>query len=192
MPAHDLIGSYVRILYHSAFAPHVMTLPAHGWNGSDTSLDPGTFDNWNATTQPGDTMITNFIDKIKVIYNSDVTFDQAEIWTRVSMSVEPRLRFIQSLAVSGTGTLTGWSEAVQKTFFLRDASNNALKLIPLDTPTDNLFGKYFTLNTDETALVGELTLSTNAWATRAGNKPEFFRSLTITLNERLRREYHLR
>jgi hypothetical protein len=192
MAVHDLIGSYIRLKYSSPFAPHVMTIPMNTWNGSDSSLDPGLFTCWDASTRAGGTVIMNFVAALAPMFGSDSTFNQGEIWTRPSMDVEPRLRWITSLAVPGSSELTGWEEAVQRTYFFRDTANAAYKLVLLDTPTDNNFGKYYTVTSDETAIINFLTADDYPFATRNRLKPAYFRSLTVTLNERLRREYHLR
>lgn len=183
--------SFVKIFYHSDFAPHVMVIPAHNYTKVDLT-HAGAFNNWSLGFTAGDTMIEALIALMAADFPANVVFDRYEIWQKASPTAIPELAFQKVHSVAGSNAGAGWQEAVQKTFFMRATDNSAFKLTLLDIVSDNLFGKYYSLNPTESAIVAALVDPGNAWQSRAGFQPIAFKALTITLNNRLRREYHLR
>lgn len=183
------------MFYHSEFAPHVQTIAARQWVGPGLLTPNGAFHPWVGPDIGANEMIDGYINLLKACYDADTHFDRWEIWTKATPTSIPVLRVVKPISVTGTGVFTGWNEAVQDTITLRAASDNSeFKLIFLDVFTDNNFGKYYDLSGNPAALavVNYIMEDTQAWQTRKGAQPTIIRSSVITLNERLRREYHLR
>lgn len=187
--------SFVKIFYHSEFAPHVMTLPARTWVAPATGHTSGFFEPWVGANIDADTMIMDFINQAALVYDPDVAFDRYEIWTKATPTGIPTLRVVVPIAVTGSAAAVGWNEAVQVTVTTRSLTDNSmLRLVLLDVFTDNFFGKEFDISGSAAlqTLVDQLLADANAWQTRKGSQATIIRSATTTLNNRLRREYHLR
>lgn len=191
---HMPYPGFVKLLYHSPFSPHVMIIPTRQWLPPSAGHPSGFFSDWDSTTQDAAVMIQNLVTLLAANFQSNVVFDRAEIWTKASPTAIPVLVYGFDVTTPGTGTVTGWQEATQLTIFMRDAANGAFKIVLLDYTSDNQFGKYYdpTSNPAANAVVAEVSSPTNGWQSRAGGRPQFFRAYTVTLNNRLRREYHLR
>lgn len=192
MAVESLDPAYVQIDWHSPYAPHRMTLPTVAWSPVNALLGhTGTYINWLGATLDADVAINALVTLLAAEYNSDTVFDRYTIYTKASPTAESVPVIAENLAVAGSGTFTGWSEAVQATIFMRDTAFKPTKLVLLDKPTDNAFGRYYVLDTPSVPLVALWMSTAGIWSSRAGNRPNVFKNVTVTLNKRLRREYHL-
>lgn len=187
--AHGLYPAFVRIEYHSAYAPHIMTIPTLAW---DTGPDfDGHFDTHDAGTIAAEEMIQALVDTLAEIYTSGVTFDRWTIYTLDTPTSDPVPQTGATLAVPGTNVSSAWSKAVEQTFVWRTTLAGIFKLVLLDVPTDDNFDNVQTLSGDYTAIGAEIQSPDNAWAGRDGGRPQTFIQASATLNEKLRRSYRM-
>jgi hypothetical protein len=187
--------SFMKLFYHSEFAPHVMTMPHRTWSPPGGGSDFGFFTPWVGANIDAEVEIDGLVNLLKAVYDADVSFDRWEIWTKASPTDIPVLVANKPISVTGTAVATGWNEAVQVTVSIRCSADNSLfRIVLLDVFTDNFFGKEYDISGSAAlqAVFNYVTNDTNAFQSRAGSQPNILRSATTTLNERLRREYHLR
>jgi hypothetical protein len=189
--ANSLFPSFVRLFYHTLYAEHVQTLPTRQW--SQGLLTYGLFLDWNGIGRAADDMIEDLANKAKVVVPSTTVFDYFEVWNYPDEDSLPQPVATKVLSIAGTSSATGWSEAVQQTFTLRTTDFGIFKFILLDAVTDNFFGKVALADftTDYNNLMSELMSMDNGWSGRDNARPAIVKGATITLNEKLRREYRL-
>lgn len=191
MPIDNYV-SRVLLTYKTPFSTHIQALPTQEWNAGIGTAGKGGYLTWNGDPRDADDMIKDLVDKFCKMYNDTTTYNHYVIQSRVTINDVWLPMAESNLTKDGTGTITGWEEAVQRTYMIRDTSIQSFsRLILLDAGTDNSFGKYTTLTSDETEIIAELTDPDNAWSSRQGYRPNAFKNLTITLNEKLRKEYKL-
>lgn len=192
MAENSLFPSFVRLAYHSPYSPHIMTLPTLQFTNTDPGV-AGDFATWDAVGIDGHTMIAALVTELAKQYQAgDATFDSYDIFTMASAEAEPVWRFGAALGVAGSSlALVGWRQAVQATFTFRTSLSGISRIVLLDKPTNNAFGRYTVPGADEAAIVAEWTDEANGWAGRDGGRPLLLKNITIDLNDRLRREYGL-
>jgi hypothetical protein len=193
MAINSLSPAFVVLTYTSEFAPHRMTLPTRDWVVPTVGHDQGSYNAWDSTTIDADTMIQALATKLKAEFPVSVSFTSYEIFT-MSTPTAPKLpRAGNTMAQTGTYMTPGFYEAVQKTYSFFDTGFNTSKLTLLDAASGNDFrpisGAFLTAA--EVAVRDEFTSVSNAWASRAGFQPVTLRQITKTINEKLRREYHI-
>lgn len=192
MTLASLDPAYVQIQWHSPFAPHVQTIPTVAWSNANVGAGvTGSYTTWAGAAIDADAMIRSLVTLLAAEYNSDTEFDRYTIYTKASPTASAVPVIAGSLGIAGSGSFTGWSEAVQATIFMRDTAFAPVKLVLLDKPTDNAFGRYYTPAAEELAIFNEFKSINKGWSSRLGYRPNIFKNVTVTLNKRLRREYHL-
>jgi hypothetical protein len=189
--ANGLFPSFVKLFYHSAYAPHVQTIPTKQWYPGIAGL--GFFNNWFELPVDASDMIDAFVAKEKVVMPPGTTFDYWEIWNYPDPDSLPQPVQTGTLGVVGTSAGTGWSKAVEQTFLMRTTGFGLAKLVLLDVPTDNFFGKVAAADftTPYNDLVNIFMDENWAWSGRDNNRASIVKQATITLNEKLRRSYKL-
>lgn len=190
MTVHSLAPNFVQIQYHSPYAPHVMTLPTLPWT-PDASF--GLFETHSGGTKAADDMIEELILLMVPFFKSTVVFDY---WTIYSMADATAPAIPEVGAASGepgTSAGTAWDKATQATWSFKTAGGNLSKVVMLDNDTGNSFGKIGpgALTGDAAAFVAKWTSDAEGWAGRDNTQPSFFLQIAYTLNEKLRRQYHL-
>lgn len=191
MTAYTLYPSFVNIFYHSPWAPHIATLPTRAWSSGP---DQGTFNAWDLTDIDADTMINEYVDAAAALLTTEVVFDYYQIMDFLTEEGPPVPVAYGDLAQAGTvaaGTID--NKAIQFTVTWQCDNGHILKTVLLDAnsaPDHNKLGPT-EIASAVPALVTAITAPTNAWASRAGTKPLFAKQGAYTLNERLRRAYHM-
>lgn len=190
MAANSLHPSFVRIHYHSPFGLHVMTLPTLQF----TNVAPGVagdFETWDEVGKDAIDMVTELVTELCDQYQEeDITFDSFDVFNMATPTSDPEWRYGGTLAMDGTGVaLTGWRQATQATFTFRTTLGGIMRLVLLDKPTNNAFGRYTVPGAPELAIINEITSDGNGWAGRDGGQPLVFKNVTVKTNDRLRREY---
>lgn len=191
MTAFGLQPSFIKIFETSAFSRHVRTLPIKQWIiGGGVG---GSVTNWSGDIIDVDTMVKALVNKMKVLVPATTSYDYYEVWNYPTVDALPIPVATNALSIVGTSVSTGWSEAVEETFHIQTEAFGKFKLVMLDIPTDNFFGKVAPADFDANvlALIAEITAVDNAWSGRDGARPALAKSATITLNEKLRRSYKL-
>ena len=188
--ANSLFPGYVVVDYHSEFAAHTMTIPTREPSYSVLGNVP-TYENWAAGTVDGDDMVEDLIDALAAGASDNITYDGYTIWHVPSLGADPIFVNAKAYSQVGTDTAIGWAEAVQRTFTYRTSIGGIAKLVQLDVATGNNFGRYPTVIAPYTGINTSFQSTSWAWAGRDGAKPQAFKNVTVTLNEQLRRSYHL-
>jgi hypothetical protein len=189
MAEGSLVPAFVEINYHSAYAPHKMTIPTLNWNPGGTA---GDFETWAAGTIPADDMVEELIDLMKVFFPATVTFDSYIIYTKAAVEDPSIPRYAKSIAVVGTNATPGNSKAVQATWTVKCTDGSVAKIVMLDVGNNNSFVKVTqaTVGADGLAFLAAWFASTNGWSGRKNFQPYFYLQTAYTLNEALRRQYH--
>lgn len=192
MTDFQLDPAYVQIFYTTPYAPHKMTLPTRAWVAGSGN---GTYTAWDGiTTVDADAMIRDLVTAIAAAYNNTVTFNRYTIYTKSSPTAIPAPVTGNTLGIVGSGTYTGDEKATQVTHNYRSVLFNPFRLVMLDRPVDSgSFTKFLSPpSAVDTAIAAEFFDVTEAWAARDKTQPVQFVSWVATLNNRLRREYHIR
>jgi len=191
MPA-SLFPAFVKIEYQSANAPHVMSLPTLAWNDPLDGSD-GTFDTHGASTVDADTMINDLVDEIAKFYTSGLSFTGYTIFTLPSMTGDPLPKYSAQLSQVGVTTSSTWQKAVQITMTARTSAFGVAKIVMLDAISENNWDRITVLpgSGNVATLWAEWSDVTNGWAGRDNGRPATFLQVSKTLNEKLRRQYHM-
>jgi hypothetical protein len=193
MAANSLYPSFVKIDYHSVYSVHSMTIPTLQWDDETSVGGKGQFMSHAGTPTDADAMIKDLIDLIKVFFLATTSFDAYTIYVMDTPTSVPLPVAANSLGVAGTSVETEWAKAVQTTFTIRTALFGVMKLVLLDAPAAAGFDRIasFDASPEAEAIVDELSDVTNGWAGRDGGRPNTLVQIAYTLNEKLRREYHM-
>jgi len=190
MAINSLYPAFVQIQYHSAYAPHVMTLPTTQWT---PDLDYGTFACWDGSDKAADDMVEELVLLMVPFFKSTVQFDYWTVYTMADPTAPAIPRKGAAIGEPGTSAGTGWDKATQATWSFKTEDGGLSKVVMLDLETGGAFGKITPagLTGDAAAFVAKWTADTEGWSGRDNSKPDFFLQISYTLNEKLRREYHL-
>jgi hypothetical protein len=193
MTVHTLFPAYVVMDYHSTKASHKMTLPTRAWNSLAGTGGQGGFEAWDASDRDAIDMVTDLATKIVDYYPAEVTFDKWTIYTLASEGAQPLPRAGGVFTSLDGGAVTpGWWQAVQGTVTAYDTAFNTAKLTLLDVSSLGSFGEvpFGSLDAKIVAFFNEWIDAGNAWASRAGFKPDVFRTWNVTLNNALYNQYN--
>lgn len=190
MTAYALDPAFVQIQYHSAYAPHVMTLPTTAWT---PDANYGLFETWGGGTKAADDMIEELILLMCPFFPSTVEFDYWTIYTMASPTSPAIPRVGAASGEPGTAVAPGSTKATQATWSFKTEGGNLSKVVMLDLNTNNSFEKVTPgeLAGASAAFVAKWTADTEGWSGRDNTQPSFFLQIAYTINEKLRREYHM-
>lgn len=188
--ANSLYPAFVQIAYHSAYAPHVMTIPTKAWT---PDADYGLFETWAGGTIAADDMVENLILVMKPFFPATVIFDSFTIFTMDTPTSPAVPREFKTNNEPGTNATPGNSKAVQATWSFKTEENGIAKVVMLDMGNNNSFERVTQANVGASGLafIAELTADTNGWSGRDNAQPTFFLQVSYTINEKLRRQYHM-
>lgn len=190
MTPNTLYPSYVTFDYHSSYAPHTMTVPTTRWSPGGTY---GSFLAHDASNVDAETMCDDFIDAAKKFFRATVIFDGFTIWNIVNPGDSPHPMVSKSVTEPGSSVLANaYNVATQATWTFYTAIFGIAKIVMLDVETAG-FAKILsgTASVDQTAFIALMEDDANAWAGRDGSRPNQFKQIAFTLNEKLRRSYNL-
>lgn len=189
MTPHELGPYWVQINYHSADAPHTMTLPVKGWNAGTGA---GTFDIWAGGVIAVTTMLGNWVDLLCPLFNSDTQFDNFVVYRQLLPADLPNVVASSTfVAKIGTNTDASWAQAVEKIFTARTAAFNLCKISLLDCVSGDNFAPRTTFTADESALMAAWVNDNNAYCGRDNAQPQTTLKVTTNLNQALRKAYRL-
>lgn len=190
MPLDGLYPSFVRIFYTTAFAPHVMTIPTRQWSG--TPGTPGEYEAWDASSVTADSMIEAMVAAMLPNNLPSTSFTSYDIYDVPVIDEPPVWKYTAQLSGQvGTLVNTGWAQAVQYTMTFKCADGQLFKIVNLDTPVGNQFGNVTGLSARDADIASAVLNPAYAWQGRQGGQPIAFKGISISLNKRLRREYHM-
>lgn len=172
----------------------MQTLPTRAWNPLGGTGGAGGYVAWDGGNRDAIDMINDLVDTMKPFYRPAIIFDTWQVFSYQSPTVAAnQVAAGVFSATVGTGAATSWYEAVQTTFTLYDTAFNTVKLVLLDSNSNDQFIHVSAgeANAIMIALVSEFAGDDNAWSSRAGFKPYSLRSVTFDLNDKLRDAYRL-
>jgi hypothetical protein len=171
-----------------------MTIPTKVWNIAIGTHGQGGYEAYDSTPRDAVDMITDLVSEIIPVMPDSVTFDDYVIYVQPAPE-NPEAFAVGggSLALDGLDTTPGWIPAVQATYTYYDGGFRPGKLVLLDAASNNNFSKlgFAAMSDIQKAPLVQLGLESNAWASRAGNRPSNPRNLLFTLNRKLRKQYGL-
>lgn len=191
---NSLAPAFVRIFYHSAFAPHVMTRPTNAWSPPSGGFTNGSVLDWTGAARDIDDMVKDFVNAIKPGFSADVTFDNYIVYTQADEDAEPLIAALGDLSIDGTFVGSAQEKAAQCTYSLLDSEGAKAKIVLLDSALLTDFepiGAVGDLTAAEQAMIAEFISTANGWASRNGARPTIFRKATYKLNDALRRSYRM-
>lgn len=181
---------FVEINSHSAYAPHVQTVPTLAWN---PGLTYGEFVTWDGVGKAADDMIEEFVDAQAPFFPASYAWDNFVIYSQPTPA-DPAIPVIgKVLTQSGTGAETTPNKAVQATWSLKTTLGGLFKITMLDVFASANFAKTTPANAspDALALIDLVSDQGMGFAGRDNGRPSFFLQVSYTLNEKLRRQYYM-
>lgn len=194
MAPNSLSPASVDIEYHTTWATHHMTIPTRAWSPVGIGGDLGSFDDWVGGNVDGEAMVTDLVNKLKVVCPTVTVFDSATVYT-MDTATSPRIPRKQvALGIAGTATPTGFWQAQSATLNFKTLANGNFKLVLLDQP----YGSHG-FNADHPAdfssaildIETQLRADLNGWAGRDDTQIGELRKMTFDLNDKLQREYRM-
>lgn len=184
--------AFVKIESTSLNAPHVAILPTLQWNDPG-DFTAGTFDTHEGGSIAADDMVNDLVNVLAALYTGDYDFISYTIFTQSSPSADPVPRFSEALSQSGVTVSATWQKAVQLTFTWRTTLFGIAKIVALDAISGNNFDRITTLTpmSAEALIDAEFTSVARGWSGRDGGRPATFLQISKTINEKLRRQYHM-
>lgn len=192
MTPNSLFPAFVVLDYTTAFGAHKMTIPTLEWRGETSVGGDGIFANWSTGTEDAAAMILELVDVLKALWPSTTTIHQYTIYSQASPTSAPFPVAVTALTTVGTNVSTAWAKAVQTTLNFKTEGFHPFKIVALDSPTAS-FNKInrFDAPGEATAIRDVLIDSGNGWSGRDNQRIAVLESVTYTLNEKLRRAYHM-
>jgi len=192
MTEHSNFPAFVRLDYHSVYAPHVQLLHVREWLPTSITGSMGSFVAWDSTPIDAEAMIDSMVALLAHQFKSTTHYDLATIYTMADLDGQAIPRASKVLTAVGDNAVGGPDKATQATLNMRSSDNNPAKLVFLDCPvgTSN-FDKQppSSFSSVIQDIYDEISADSNAWSAKDDTQIASPISLTITLNERLRREY---
>lgn len=190
MTVGTLAPAFLQLLYRSAHAPHIMTLPLKGWT---PGAGIGDFDTWDSASVPAQDFIDDFLAVLAPFHPPTSEFYGANIFTKADADAPSVLQAAAAFTVPGTSAATGNEKAVQATWIFSSLTGKLFKIVMLDIPNGNNFEAITLgdLSAGGIAFVDFVKADNTAFSCRQDAKPAIFRRATVTLNAELQRQYHM-
>jgi len=169
-----------------------MTLPTRQWSSAGGISGFGSFTSWDDNIRDVGDMVDDFVNVLLPKFDDTITFDNWLVW-----NFNDDADFFIPVAGDaftakvGTDATPGYIQAVQSVFTMFDTEFNTSKLVLLDTSSRNNFNRRTaaTADADELAIFDEWSNVGNAWASRAGFRPAVLRSISLGINDELKKQY---
>jgi hypothetical protein len=191
---NSLKPSYIQIRYHSALGGHKMILPTRQYSPVPGISGFGTFTSWDDNIRDIGDMMDDLVDVLVVQFPVSVVFDD---WTVFDFNEDADFFIPVSgdafTSKTGTDSTPGWFYAVQSVFTMFDTAYGTVKLNLLDTSSRGNFAKRTgaTADSGELAIFGVLSDAGNAFSSRKGFRPATLRSISLGINDELKKQYGL-
>lgn len=191
MPA-DLFPGFIKVDYVTPYAPHTMILPVNTPTIDTGDPPASTITAWDAGQRDWVDMATDLITEIADAYATTVNFGRITLFNKPDPDEDAIFIASEAIDIDGTAAVPGWYQATQLTLNAKDGENKIAKLVLLDFASGGLFTKTQNLvGSGLETIWGQWASVTNGWSSRNGERVSTFISATRTLNEKLRRNYHL-
>lgn len=192
MPENRLYPSFVKIDYHTKYAPHVQIIPTRQIQGIGGPVGSLFFETWGGGSVPATDMINDFVDLLAPFQDADCDWDLMTFFNVPTVDGPSQPVGIAAIVASGTNVGTG-VPAAQSNFTFRTDAFGLLKIVLLDTiPTVGFLPvNPVGAGTPIINLQDFMASDDTAFQGRDGGRPTVFSRATYTLNEKLRKEYNL-
>jgi len=194
MTEYGLQPSYIRLDYHSSYAPHSQTIPTVQWLPTSITGAMGSYVNWNSIPIDAEQMIDDYVAAAKELLPTTSSYDLATVFNYDSGANIFVPIATKSLAVAGTMGAASPNKAFSFTINLRTVGGHALKNVFLDYVVGAIeLNKISILGftADMLAVAGELTDADNGWSGRDNTRPGAIVSGTYDLNDALQKQYRM-
>lgn len=192
MAENALFPSYGVVSYNSPWGAHKMTIPTRLWEPGLGTNGFGGYTAWDGVTvNDAEDMWLGFANVLKPFHIPGTTIRDVQIYVKASALSPSVLKTIIPLNIVGTNAAVTQAKAVQQTFNGKSTTFTPYKIVLLDAPVGSNFDKVLTasFSAADLALEGYVTDLTHSFQARAEAPPQGFQSKTLTLNDKLRKEY---
>jgi hypothetical protein len=188
MTVHSKGPYWVEIAYRSNYGAHNQTIPTLEWQ-ADGGF--GLFDTHAGGTIAADDMIEEFVDAQCPFYHSHVVFESYTIFYQPDEDTPSIPVSGKVLTQIGTAVGTAWDKAVQATWTFKDTAGQLVRYVQLDMNSGNVYNRVTAagIAAEGQAFIDLVTAMDHGYASRAGNRPAYFRQVAYTLSEKLRAQY---
>ncbi len=138
------------------------------------------------------TAVQAFVNVLKPFFKATTTFQNFTAFVQDDPNGAPHPVYTDVLNIVGTDAAAGWGKATQRTWTFRTDSFGLFKLVMLDIVISD-FDRISTFvpATVTGNLIAYVTADVSWLAGRDGGRPQTFLQIANTLNEKLRRSYHM-
>jgi hypothetical protein len=171
-----------------------MILPTRAYSPVPGASGFGTFTSWDDNIRDIGDMVDDFVDVLLPKFATSVIFDD---WTVFNFNEDAGFFIPVSgdafTAKVGTDDAPGWFYAVQSVFTMFDEEFATAKLNLLDTSSRDNFARRSaaTADAEELAIFNTYSDEGNAWSSRNGARPAILRSISLGINDELKKQYGL-
>ena len=182
---------FAHIFYTVKDFVHVKTVPFKEYVPPSVGHAYGQLVRWDATVEDADTVLEAKITSWADLFTTDAEFNSMFFYTQ-SPGGPPLLQAAKNISIAGTKAIVTGEEylAVQKTFNFLATDGDKFRMQFMEASSRNAYQKftdYTLLIADEQAIVDEVVAMSAVWASRTGARPYIWRSMTTTLNEKIRK-----
>ncbi len=192
MASNSRYPAFGVVDYVSLYGNHKLTQCTLEWNvGIGTNGHGGYVAHDGTTSVDAEDMWTDLITDISEFAPATTTFNNVTLYTMATKDSPAIPVTIIDLGIVGVNSTGGWAKAVEQTWNMRTNLLGKAKLVLLDASSAGNFDKILpaAFGAEDLAIIGALSDLTKAWCGRDGSAVAAAISKTLTLNEKLRREY---
>jgi hypothetical protein len=190
MTVFTLYPGFVKIYYSSAFSEHTQVLPVDPtFSDPDWVLDrPG-----SSTSQEWGAAVDAWIALLVPVYNADVTFNYAELWTIASEGADPVFKAAHQIDEAGTaGGATVKASMATVSFRTEGGHNGKIVLVDQTRPVnDKLLSPAFGNVTAYQNIAAFLVGDNDFIKGRDGFFPVSVPRILTKTNDALRKKYNM-
>lgn len=192
MAPGSLYPAFLKISYHSAYAPHVQILPCNAPLSTSGATNTWTLRDHDSNPVLMLDALDDLLTEFAKMFPPEVHFDEWVLYTVPTLDGDPNFVGSGPLDIDGTASAGGWDKATQTTLTFRDTNGDLVRLVGMDTDVGGGFDRVTDPATiGLSTLVTEFTAETNPWRSRKDSRPSSFIARTATLNEKSRKNYRM-
>lgn len=191
---NSLKPSYIQFRYHSSLGVHKMTLPTRQYSPVPGASGFGTFTSWDDNIRDIGDMVDDFVDVLVPKFPTSVVFDDWQVFDfNETAGFFIPVSGDAFTAKVGTDATPGWFYAVESVFTMFDTEFSTAKIVLLDTSSRGNFARRSaaTADAEELDIFDTYSDAGNAWSSRNGARPSILRSVSLGINDELKKQYAL-
>jgi len=191
---NSLFPAFLRLDYHTLYGTHSQVIPTTEWFPTSITGTIGSYLGWDSVPIDAEVMMSNLVTVAKDLFKSTTVYDLATVFTMATPTSPAIPQASVAIGTAGVSTATVPDKATQFTFNFRTSLNGKMKFVCLDAPVGaSNFDKQLPGSYSATlqAIIDEIMDDSNAWAGRDGGQPSASISVTLDLNDALRKRYRM-